>query len=734
MKKECRFTRKSGLIAIALGIVGCGGGDDGTQVEDPVPTTVEITPGSATLTFIDATQGFTAVVRDQNGKAIPNAAVSWSSSDEAVLTVSGSGPNVTVTAIGKGSATLTATSGQASGTAEVEVAQTPAKLDIVSGDGQEGLRGTTLQEPLVVRVEDQGGTTLVGEPVTFRPDAGHGSVGETTVETGADGTASTEWTLGVDYRRQSLVALVGDLVTRFDALARNDPPISDLEFTSVTLSRERPTVFETVDVTARIVNLGDGATPATFKLAVGVDGQRTETIDVDQLQPDASGSVEFTVGPFAVGNHTIDLMLDPDEELDEWFEDNNSASELVVALDQKVISPGESLEVSSSLPGSVQLFRLETDEASDEALNLELSGGEGDVDLFVHFGDRPDHPFRYQCGSLDTASTEACQMLPTRKGVYNVALYAWTVFGPTTLSVGVGGRPVEDYNIDLEFVEGGTQSQRDIITQAARRWESVIVKGAGDWDFSGNPSGPCGPGSSVAADIIDDLRIYVTIDSIDGAGGSDGNTVADSDGCFFRGYATNPLVVQEMLMGWVRLDEHDIGQLEELGVLGSVALHEIGRVIGFHPFIWDSRAYFHDPSLPASPEADTHFSGYLSVAAFNAAGGAGYEGARVPLENGAVIGSSDEYWRQSVLGDEIMTPFITGTAQPLSLITIELLADIGYGVDLSQADPFSLSLPGAAGTATPSGPVIDLSNDVARGPVALYDMKTGSVRVIHRPR
>lgn len=730
MKKVCRLARKSGLIAVALGIIGCGGGDDGTQVEEPVPTTVEITPGSATLTFIDATQGFTAVVRDQNGKAIPNAAVSWSSSDQAVLAVSGSGSNGTVTAIGSGSATLTATSGQASGTATVDVAPTPAKLDIVSGDGQEGLRGTALQAPLVVRVEDQGGTAVVGVPVTFQPDAGHGSVGETMVETGADGTASAEWTLGADHRRQSLVALVGELVSRFGASARNDPPLSDLEFTSVTFSREEPTVFETVDVTARIVNLGDGATPATFKLGVSVDGQRTETIDVDRLQPDSTGTVAFTLGPFASGRRTIDLMLDPDEELDEWFEENNSASGRIVVLDQKVISPGESLEVSSSLPGSVQLFRLET-EASDEALNLELSGGEGDVDLFVHYGDRPDHPFRYQCGSLDTASTEACQVLPTRKGVYTVALYAWTVFGPTTLTVNVGGRPVEDYNIDVVFVEGGTSSQHDIITQAARRWESVIARGARDVDLSGTPTPPCGPSGSVAADVIDDLRIYITIDSIDGTGGSDGNAVAESGWCVVRGYGTTPVVYQEMLQGYVRLDVDDVGRLEEQGALESVALHEIGHVFGFQPFIWNSRGYFHDPSLPRSPEADTHFSGYLSVAAFKAAGGAGYEGARVPLESGAVVGSSDSHWRQSVFGDEIMTPFITGTVQPLSVITIELLADLGYGVDLSQADPFSLS---TAGTALPRGPVIDLSNDVGQGPVAMYDMKTGSVRVIHRPR
>jgi hypothetical protein len=207
------ITRRAGLGALALGwmtIAGCGGdGDNGTGVEEPVPTTVAITPDAATLASIGATQGFSAVVRDQNGKAMPNASVSWSSSDAGVFTVASDGSTATVTAAANGAGTLTASSGQASGTAAVEVEQVPTRLEIVSGDDQEGLRGTTLPEALVVRVEDQGGTAISGLQVTFLPDEGHGSVSETMVETAPDGTASTEWTLGADVRFQSLVAFIG---------------------------------------------------------------------------------------------------------------------------------------------------------------------------------------------------------------------------------------------------------------------------------------------------------------------------------------------------------------------------------------------------------------------------------------------------------------------------------------------------------------------------------------------
>ncbi len=737
MKTTKRGTRRAGLVAVALScltITGCGGDrDDGTQVEDPVPTTVEISPESATLTSINATQGFTAVVRDQNGRAMPNASVSWSSSDAAVFSVNGSGSNATVTAAANGTGMLTATSGQASGTASVEVGQTPAKLEMVSGDEQEAVRGTALAERLVVRIEDQGGTAIEGVAVTFLPDEGHGSVSETMVETDADGMASTEWTLGIDSRMQSLVAFSGDATARFSATATADPPIPDLVLSSLSFSRSEATIYETVEIEAVITNGGDGTGPATFPVRVTVEGQSVESVDVEALQPGGSTTLTLAVGPFAEGRYQMALAVDPDGEIEEWDENNNSGAGLIVVVGQQVISLGESLELSSASAGQIMLFRVEIDEASDEALNAELSGGDGDADLFVHFADRPDNQYRYGCVSLAPATDEQCQVVPTRKGVYHVAVHAFSAFGPTTLTVTVGGKPVEDYNIDLVFVDGGTTAQDDIVREAFERWESVIAKGASDIDFSATPSPPCGPGSSVATDIVDDLRIYVTIDSIDGAGGSGGNSVAESSICLLRAYGTTPRIWEETITGYIHLDEHDVGQMEP-DVLRSVVLHEMAHVLGFDPVVWDVHGHLKDPSLPRNPEADTHFGGYLSIAAFDAAGGTGYEGAKVPVENGAVLGSSDSHWRQSVFGDELMTPSITGTSQPLSLITIELLADLGYGVDLSQAESFSLSDVGSAGTAMPRGPVIDLSNDMGQGPIGLYDMKTGNVRIIYGSR
>lgn len=736
MNKVAKIRRNSGLAASVLLLVamaGCGGDGD-TQVEEPVPTTVQITPGSATLAFIDATQGFTAVVRDQNGRAMPNAAVSWSSSDASVFAVSGSGSTATVTAAANGAGTLTATSGQASGTASVEVEQRAARIVIVSGDGQEGLIEQQLPDPLVVRVDDQGGTAAAGVEVTFTPGSQSGSVSEGSVTTDADGMATTEWTLGT-VRTQSVSVASGGATAEFTARAVSENPMPDLELTSMTLPEDDPGALETFEIVAEIANVGDAATPATSALRLSLDGETLETVDVAQLEPDESTTVEITVGPLDAGNHDIELTLDPDDEVEEWQEANNSASESIRVLNQQVIGLNSPVTVSSSTVNEVLLFRVDITEASDEALNVELSGGSGDADLFVHYGERPGHQYRFRCLSGNAASDEFCQLVPTRVGTYHVAVHAYTAFGPSTLEVTVGGKDVETYDVDLVFLEEGTNSQNNIMREAAERWEAVIGQGAVDFDYSVNPApaGNCGPGSPIANDVVDDIRIYVTIDSIDGGGGSGGNILGRAAPCTWRlqlwqapGSSRTDTIDKQVIRGFIELDEFDVGRMENQGVLLSVVTHELAHVLGFG-ILWGDHGRLRNPSVPDKPNADTHFDGPLTIAAFDAAGGAGYGGGKVPVENSGVRGSADSHWRQSVFEDEMMTPFLSGSTQPLSAVTLESLYEIGYEINLKEAESFGLSRAGMAGMAMPRGPVIYLGNDIARIPIRGLDQKTGRV-------
>jgi len=712
--------RLGGATAILLSVVFLDSCDGKIEIEDPVPTTVAITPEAATLNFVNATQGFTAVVRDQNGETMPTATVSWSGSDAGIFTVSGSGSFATVTSVANGMGTLMAISGPASGTASVEVKQIPRRMEIVSGNDQEARRGSTLPEPIVLRLEDQGGTAVPGEPVTFLPDERSGSVSPTAVETDADGLASTEWTLGSELRRQSVVGSSGDFSLRFMAAATADPPLPDLLLKTLDLSRIEPTVNETVDVEVVVTNDGDGRGPASFPVQLGVGPTPIETIEVDALKPGDSTTLLFTVGPLDEGDHRIEVVVDPHGEVEEWHEDNNAGSGHISVQAQPVLELGESVTVSSNVSGSVLLYRVEIEEASDQPLNVQLVGGTGDADLFVHYGVRPDHHY-YRCFSNNRDSNEDCQLVPTRKGVYHIAVRAFTPFGPSTLTVTVGGLGLEPYDLELLFVRGGTTSQRSIISQAADRWMSIIAKDLGFDARVFSPPEFCGPGSPSVRHDVDDMAVLVMIDSIDGVGGSIGGAAP----CVVRPYPYDAAseVSLQPLLGYLHLDQDDVDRMESDGLLLAVATHELAHALGFRDHYWNRVGLLRNPSLPDMPNADTHFAGHLSIAAFDAAGGAGHAGAKVPVENGAERGLSDHHWRQSVFGDELMTPFLTGDSQPLSVITIEAMYDLGYEVNLTEAEAYSLTVAGALGMPSPRVRVIDLRHDMPRTPIRVLPVR-----------
>ena len=70
-----------------------------------VPATIEVSPDSALLDLPDGTVQLTAVVRDQNGEEVEDAAIGWSSADTTVATVDANG---LVTARDEGSTEVTA--------------------------------------------------------------------------------------------------------------------------------------------------------------------------------------------------------------------------------------------------------------------------------------------------------------------------------------------------------------------------------------------------------------------------------------------------------------------------------------------------------------------------------------------------------------------------------------------------------------------------------------------------
>lgn len=281
------------------------------------------------------------------------------------------------------------------------------------------------------------------------------------------------------------------------------------------------------------------------------------------------------------------------------------------------------------------------------------------------------------------------------------------------------------YDIEVRFLNPPTAAQAQAFAAAEARWESLITADLPELQANA-AANSCGPGSPAVSELVDDIIIFVTLESIDGPG----NVLGAAGPCFIRDnqpfgeFAPGDLTV----VGRMRFDTDDLEELEQENALGDVILHEMGHVLGIGT-LWDQFGLLEDASLGTPAGVDPHFTGSGAIAAFNAAGGNGYTGGeKVPVEDEGGIGTADSHWRESVLGIELMTGFISANSNPLSAITVRSLDDMGYTVDVGGADPFTFD----ANLRARAGRQWHLKGDILRGPI--YGVNAwGTVVSVVRP-
>ena len=147
------------LATLGASVLAIACGDEEPPTEPPevsIPSAVSVSPTSATLQAIGETVQLTAMVRDQNGRTMSDAAVSWASNASSIATVSASG---LVTATGNGDTRVTASSGTATGTAEVTVRQQVSSV-VVSPPNASLAEGDTIR--LRAEARDARGNEVAG--------------------------------------------------------------------------------------------------------------------------------------------------------------------------------------------------------------------------------------------------------------------------------------------------------------------------------------------------------------------------------------------------------------------------------------------------------------------------------------------------------------------------------------------------------------------------------------------
>ena len=296
-------------------------------------------------------------------------------------------------------------------------------------------------------------------------------------------------------------------------------------------------------------------------------------------------------------------------------------------------------------------------------------------------------------------------------GVANVAvsatdpgdLSATQLFAVRVRQRGVAG----DFDISLHFTDAVPAAHRPTLEDAASWWQSVLSDT--EWpDVAVNGTTECRD-VDVPLETVDDLVILVDLVEMDGELG----TAARAGVCVKRDEADAFAPV----LGYVRIDKADIDVLAQYDDLWEVMVHEITHVLGFG-VRWVNMDLL-------DQESDPHFTGASALAAFNAAGGADYTGAKVPTQPG------QGHWRESVFGSELMTSSLfIDRREPLSAITLAALIDMGYHVDLSYADDYELDGVEADVSGVDARPAFDFSDDIGRGPEIIVDRDGNILRVI----
>jgi Ca2+-binding RTX toxin-like protein len=253
-----------------------------------------------------------------------------------------------------------------------------------------------------------------------------------------------------------------------------------------------------------------------------------------------------------------------------------------------------------------------------------------------------------------TATTTGRHYISAAAYANNTGTYTLSVEDTTVVSTPTN--PTGDFDIRIDF--SGDASYQSIFETAASRWEQIITSDIPDVNTS-------------SYGLVDDLLIDASVVAIDGAGGILGQAGADS----IRTSGSLPI------HGTMQFDSADMASMQQKGILQDVIIHEMGHVLGFSSWFFDRMGL----------ASGYNYTGSNALGQYRTLTGNASLGS-VPLETGGGSGTARSHWLESRFTNELMTGYAENAPpMPISGMTVGALQDLGYGVNYSAADAYSIA-------------------------------------------
>lgn len=273
------------------------------------------------------------------------------------------------------------------------------------------------------------------------------------------------------------------------------------------------------------------------------------------------------------------------------------------------------------------------------------------------------YPTRLPTQSKQPTSRQPTTFTPSRQP---------TTFVPTLPTTSPTASPTGNpfYAIDVTYAGVYSTEIYQSVNDSILSWQRTIAQSLPTYAIIPASSAYCGY-TFYNETIINDLRIHINIRVIDGIGGVLGSA--------------GPCIYDENNMprfGVINMDSADVNGMIVDGTLTDVFRHEIGHVLGIGTLWTPDITYSATSTGVGYPYLLTHAN-----AAHVELAGSGV----ALVEDTGGGGTLGSHWKEAYYDTELMTGYIDVAGfMPLSSLTVGALRDLGYVVNMTNAEPYSI--------------------------------------------